>query len=326
MENTTREWRDSKLSLSRGSRRRKRLLNDATSKINPVAVGLRNVGDTCFINAVLQFMYSCQLLRQRLQQVVLISAPADEQEATTMSRNQRLCLSLSFLFEEMDGMNHKLDQNSNEARDGGVLDTLPFVEWLRFTFDDIPVFSRSGQQDAHEFFIQLLHECEPLGRIFAGEYSIRTRCLECETETQKKETFATWSISMSGHRLISEAVATQTEHLEGCNKYRCGVCRIPTEARRTSAFDILPSYFAVHAHHGVLGQVELEEKIRIEATEYVLHSIIVYARSSITAGHYLFYRRQVDAWLCCNDDQVQYVLSIESQHTPFLLFYSKLTQ
>jgi hypothetical protein len=95
--------------------------------------------------------------------------------------------------------------------------------------------------------------------LFGGQLCRTTRCLECEGETTRYETFMDLSLPVSpqgGRSLVwslEQFAGPEGERLCGENKYNCSACHTLTEAVRTTRLAALPRILTLHLNRSSHG-------------------------------------------------------------------------
>eukprot|EP00478_Filoreta_tenera_P003457 GABV01003654.1.p1 GENE.GABV01003654.1~~GABV01003654.1.p1 ORF type:complete len:176 (+),score=48.70 GABV01003654.1:2-529(+) len=107
-------------------------------------VGLKNFGNTCFINAVLQALYACKLFRDLVRQFNLLDPPPGNKIPRAGSADSSLIQSLSFLFGEIDSL----------KKQTGTVSPDHFVQQVR---SENELFRVPQHHDAQEFLNFLLN-------------------------------------------------------------------------------------------------------------------------------------------------------------------------
>jgi hypothetical protein len=86
--------------------------------------------------------------------------------------------------------------------------------------------------------------------VFGGTLRYNTRCLCCESNTERREEFHDLSLPVplrpEGLHACFGAVFETTERLNGANKFYCETCHTYCEARRSTAIACCPEVLTVH--------------------------------------------------------------------------------
>jgi len=151
---------------------------------------------------------------------------------------------------------------------------------------------------------------------FVGIGVMRTKCLECESSTYKKEEFTNIDIPIqcdeeeeeSGYNFfINRILASET--LRDVNKYWCSECSRLNEAQRTVSYEVLPSVlvlqlkrFTTTASRTYVSKLtdyiptplemdcfcqKCRERPDGPLHRYRLYSVILHLGASLASGHYI---------------------------------------
>ncbi|CAG8565500.1 3516_t:CDS:10 [Acaulospora morrowiae] len=199
-------------------------------------VGLQNLGNTCFMNSVLQALFNTAEFRRRILRT---------------SRNRT-----STLY-QLQQCFQSLESDKSYISPSALLETLP--KWL----------NNGRQQDCHEFLKQQLTSNkrqrldDPNNHIsfdqlddneipispFGGVLVNTIECLSCGTESKTKEEFHDLTLSLqiesssknlSFSDLLSEFFSP--EKLNDDNQYHCEKCRGLCDALKTTRIMVPPKY------------------------------------------------------------------------------------
>lgn len=282
--------------------------------------GLRNLGNTCYLNSVLQVVLRCPLLYELLRQHANATTSADS-----------LLADLRSTFETM------ATQPSTHSP-SRLLERLRAVHY---------VFRSGGQHDAQELLRCLLisvHEAwaaapsqvgaSAVERVFHGQLEYTTRCLQCDERRTRHEGFSDLSLTVD-HTRWGLADFFEAERLRGDDKYYCNTCRAFTEAVRTprirQAGPVLSLHLKRFARDGGeeearrVGQhVQLPSSLTLgeyatpccsrRATPYELFALVAHSGRS-GCGHYVSYVRP-----CARASQLDAALSASLPAGAFLRF------
>ncbi|KAK1863280.1 hypothetical protein I4F81_005838 [Pyropia yezoensis] len=159
--------------------------------------------------------------------------------------------------------------------------------------------------------------------LFGGAAVTSTRCMSCEAVSAKAETFRDVSLPVRPRRSLNWALSAQTdrETLGGADKYACDECHTYTEAERWWQLATpLPPVFTVHLK--------------------LFHGIIVHEGAGAASGHYYAFVSAAAGvasapWYCYDDSEVstlawpvlmRRLFLMESRATPYILVYVRLTE
>ncbi|KHG21118.1 Ubiquitin carboxyl-terminal hydrolase 25 -like protein [Gossypium arboreum] len=326
------------------------LLSEKRKKGPPL--GLRNLGNSCYLNSVLQCLtYTPPLANFCLRSQHSSSCDAS---ASKKPRDCPFCILEAWITRSLT-LDLTLDAPSKIQSCLKI-----FAEHFRFGL----------QEDAHEFLRYVIDAChntclrlkklrlkgsEGGGReeavndntvvkeIFGGALQSQVKCLGCGGESNKVDEIMDISLDILNSGSLKEAMHKffQPEVLDGNNKYKCENCKKLMAARKQLSIRQAPNILVVQLKRfeGIFGgkinrPVTFEEVLVLSSfmckasqdprPEYSLFGTIVHLGSSPESGHYYAYIKDaMGRWYCCNDSFVslstlQEVLS----EKVYILFFS----
>ncbi|KAL1518031.1 hypothetical protein ABEB36_001717 [Hypothenemus hampei] len=292
-----------------------------------IKVGLYNLGNTCYMNSVLQALFMIKPFRNKMLSHTKAVMPA--------------------LFSKLQAL-FALLQHSNKSS----LSPRDILALLRPNG-----FLMGHQHDSSEFLwylLDTLHEQEKsvcdqesttvVQECFGGKTMTISHCGECGTKSEKEDNFRELQLSIP-HCADTQSVQQllnyflQSEKLYGDNQYRCDVCDRLTDGERITKIVSLPKHLVLTLKHfrydqksqtrtKLLQEVHLDNRICLEETYYDLYAAVVHHGSSVDSGHYYTFAKDSSQWYKFNDSSVN-KSSEDSLHqlkppeSPYILFYSK---
>lgn len=337
------------------------LLKSLKRKHGSPPLGLRNLGNTCYLNSVLQCLtYTPPLanfcLRYLHSSVCDFGAGKDKKgECPFCILEKRIARSLS----------------SESVSDAPV----KINSCLRIYAEHF----RSGrQEDAHEFLRYVIDAChntclrlkklqqQQRGRngianggdigvagetvvkeIFGGALQSQVKCLSCGAESNKVDEIMDISLDILHSGSLREALQKffQPEVLDGNNKYKCDNCKELVAARKQMSILEAPNVLVIQLKRfeGMFG-TKIDKPIAFDEIlvlssymckgskdqqpEYNLFGTIVHSGFSPDSGHYYAYIKDaIGRWYCCNDSYVS-VSNLKDvlSEKVYILFFSRAKQ
>ncbi|EQC32072.1 hypothetical protein SDRG_10269 [Saprolegnia diclina VS20] len=316
-------------------------------KIGP---GLSNLGNTCYLNSVLQ----CLLYSPALVQYLLPRATA---KATPQLKS-------GFAAEKVMARLIAQMHASNAPR---VVQPRELVVNLK----QIAKFFRIGrQEDSHEFFRHLLDamhkqalkaaglkdDNSPLSlstlvhSVFGGSLRSYVQCAKCKYVSERLEPFLDLSLEISsGISTIANALRhfTAVETLDTENAWKCSGCSQRSRASKGLSIHSVPNALVLHLKRFDVFRGKLKKHIAFDdvldlnlggsvlsakcaekkLARYKLTGVLVHSGMSPDCGHYYaFVKSPAGQWFEMNDESVRMVqLQTVLSQRAYMLFYTRDT-
>ncbi|KAL5736725.1 hypothetical protein ACOSP7_031179 [Xanthoceras sorbifolium] len=316
-------------------------------------LGLKNLGNSCYLNSVLQCLTYTPPLANfclKLQHSSLCDSALDSDR----KRDCPFCI-----LEKRIVRSLSLDL---------TLDAPAKIQSCLRIFAEH--FRCGRQEDAHEFLRYVIDAChntclslkklrrkaatDPsngstsvVKEIFGGALQSQVKCLSCGAESNKVDEIMDISLDIVHSGSVKEAMHKffQPEVLDGNNKYKCDNCKKLVPARKQMSILQAPNILVIQLKRfeGIFGgkidkAIAFEEVLVLSSfmckssqdpqPEYNLFGTIVHSGFSPDSGHYYAYIKDAMCrWYCCNDSYVslstlQEVLS----EKVYILFFSRANQ
>ncbi|XP_075473638.1 uncharacterized protein LOC142504740 [Primulina tabacum] len=304
-----------------------------------IGAGLRNLGNTCFLNSVLQCLTYTEPLAAYLQS----------------GRHQYSCRTAGFcaLCAIQKHVSRALQST------GRILEPKDLVSNLRCISRS---FRNARQEDAHEYMVNLLESmhkcCLPSGvpseshtayekslvhKIFGGRLRSQVKCMQCSFCSNKFDPFLDLSLEIAKADSLHKALAhfTAKEFLDGgARQYQCQECKQKVKALKQLTIHKAPHVLTIHLKRfgsHIQGQ-KIDKKISFspnldlkpfvtgpddEDLSYTLYGVLVHAGWSTHSGHYYcFVRTSSGMWYSLDDNQVVQVNERKVlEQKAYMLFY-----
>ncbi|KAK2646741.1 hypothetical protein Ddye_021936 [Dipteronia dyeriana] len=304
-----------------------------------IGAGLENLGNTCFLNSVLQCLTYTEPLAAYLQS-------GKHQNSCHIAGFCALCAIQKHVSRALQAT-------------GRIVAPKDLVLNLRCISRN---FRISRQEDAHEYMVNLLESmhkcCLPSGvpsespgayekslvhKIFGGRLRSQVKCMQCSYCSNKFDPFLDLSLEIIKAESVYKALTnfTAAEMLDGGEKqYQCQRCKQKVRALKQLTVHKAPYVLTVHlkrfrAHDP--GQ-KIDKKVQFGATldmkpfvsgsyegdlKYTLYGVLVHHGWSTHSGHYYcFVRTSSGMWYSLDDNRVVQVneRSVLEQKA-YMLFY-----
>ncbi|CAM6035323.1 unnamed protein product [Sphagnum compactum] len=315
-------------------------------------LGLRNLGNTCYLNSVLQCLtYTpplanycvlnlhsslCNVLNEknngncpfcylekRIQQSLTTELDVD---APVRIHNRLQYFAKHFRNGRQEDA-HELLRYAIEACNSVCVQLHKLLRGSKLAIKQIDP-TRGGGRGGGE-------KEEPhtvVKEMFGGVLQSQVRCLSCNTESNKLDEIMDLSLDIVRMNTVGDALCRffQPEVLDGDNKYRCDQCKKLCPARKQMALYRAPNVLVIqlkrfeNIYGGKIDRhVVFEERLCLTGhmcraskdtrPEYSLYGIVVHVGHSQDAGHYYAYVKDSSGrWFCCDDASVSAVINTKT--------------
>ncbi|XP_015892670.2 ubiquitin carboxyl-terminal hydrolase 23 isoform X2 [Ziziphus jujuba] len=304
-----------------------------------IGAGLENLGNTCFLNSVLQCLTYTEPLAAYLQS-------GKHQNSCHVAGFCALCAIQKHVSRALQST-------------GRILAPKDLVSNLRCISRN---FRNARQEDAHEYMVNLLESmhkcCLPSGvpsespsayekslvhKIFGGRLRSQVKCLQCSSCSNKFDPFLDLSLDIAKADSLQKAFLyfTAAEQLDGGERqYQCQQCKQKVRALKQLTVHKAPYVLTIHlkrfrAHDP--GQ-KIDKKVQFGPTldlkpfvsgsyegdlKYTLYGVLVHYGWSTHSGHYYCYvRTSSGMWYSLDDNRVVQVSEkTVLEQKAYMLFY-----
>lgn len=269
--------------------------------------GLRNVGNTCFLNSTLQ---------------CLMHTPPIQNYPHTCSKSICIFCGLKRLY------------NNKSSVPEEFLRTIPRLSRQ---------FQIGRQADAHEllrFLVDRIESKEARELIFGGTLQSTVKCKECRYESITNEPFLDLSLEVSGND-IEKCIGDfcREEVLSGENKYNCPQCKHKSIATKQYLIKSSPNILTVQLKRFTnqgkkdMRTVRFSETLRLdscllysEPIVYKLYAVLIHVGFGCRSGHYYsFVKAPNDMWFEANDSSISQasVSRVLNNNAAYILMYKR---
>lgn len=333
--------------------------------------GLENFGNTCYCNSVLQTLYFCKPFRERVLEYAVTKLPMaksgsqdhllaclaelfsqiNSQKRRTGYVSPRKFVSkvkaedarfssfmhqdahefLNYLLNEItdilakevpkrNGRSPSSRSSSPSKRNGSPRKAMPRMPSLQQLQAAAAETAQTPSTWVHE--------------LFQGRWVNETRCLCCETLTRTEQTFYELQLDISQNSSVTSCLKhfSNTELLQGNEKFFCDECGCLQEARRRTRLASVPPILCLHLKrfiylesgrlqklmHRVVFPFELKlwnttEDCPHADSQYDLFAVVVHMGAHLNHGHYVALVKSAGQWVLFDDEQVASVSEAQVQ-------------
>ncbi|WJX88737.1 ubiquitinyl hydrolase 1 [Trifolium repens] len=303
-----------------------------------IGAGLWNLGNTCFLNSVLQCLTYTAPLAGYLQ----------SGKHKSSCRVKGFCALCAI-------QNHV----TRVLKSTGAISPNDLVGNLRCISRN---FQKSRQEDAHEYMVNLLESmhkcCLPSGvpsespgafekslvhKIFGGRLRSQVKCRQCNFSSNKFDPFLDLSLEILKANSLQKALENfiAAELLDGGEKqYHCQRCKQKVQALKQLTIHKAPYVLAIHLkrfyaydpHKKIKKNVEFDSALDLKPfvsgsydgdVKYSLYGVLVHSGYNTHSGHYYCYvRTSNNMWYTLDDTRVSHVSELEVlKQQAYMLFY-----
>ncbi|XP_074311213.1 ubiquitin carboxyl-terminal hydrolase 25 [Silene latifolia] len=335
-------------------------ISNLLKRKNGGPLGLRNLGNTCYLNSVLQCLtYTPPLANfclgnQHSTYCDSAANPFRKKQCPFCLLENRIVRSLSIdlTLDAPAKILSCLEIFSENFKSGRQEDAHEFLRYVIDACHDTCLRLKKLQQQRSKKTSNGIGK-ENFGSstivkdIFGGALQSQIKCLSCGNESNKVDEIMDICLEISGCSSLKEAMRKffQAESLDGNNKYKCERCTKLVTAKKQMSLLQAPNVLVVQLKRfegifgGKIDRVIAFEEILVLSSfmckasqdpnpEYTLFATIVHSGFSPESGHYYAYIKDaVGRWFCCNDSYVtlstlQEVLTEKA----YILFFTRTSQ
>ncbi|KAK3128555.1 hypothetical protein QOZ80_6BG0463390 [Eleusine coracana subsp. coracana] len=314
-------------------------LSVARIYLGRIGAGLQNLGNTCYLNSVLQCLTYTEPFAAYLQS----------------GKHKSSCRTAGFCA--LCALQNHVKTALQST--GKIVTPSQIVKNLRCISRS---FRNYRQEDAHELMVNLLESmhkcCLPSGvpsesqsaydkslvhKIFGGRLRSQVRCTRCSHCSNKFDPFLDLSLDIAKATTLVRALQnfTEEELLDGGEKqYQCERCRQKVVAKKRFTIDKPPNVLTIHLKRfsPFNPRQKIDKKVDFQPSldlkpfvsdskgtdfKYSLYGVLVHAGWNTQSGHYYcFVRTSSGMWHNLDDNQVRQVREADVlRQKAYMLFY-----
>ena len=233
------------------------VVNNSKLKINKKKsefTGLKNIGNTCYLNSVIQIFFMIPELR------FLILSIDDGKDK------------IKGEYLEDDNMLHQLQILFTNL----LLSSESYVNTQNFFLslkDSNNAMMTTNQKDSQEFYLELCDKLETMVNVlpekfliknfFCGKISHKSTCNSCNNISENFEEFKSLSIEVENLKNLEESL-TKYFSEEIIEDYQCSNCNKKVNLNRYTKFSELPNYLVIHLKR-IINNFTTDELIKVNS-------------------------------------------------------------
>ncbi|KAF9130063.1 hypothetical protein BGW39_003513 [Mortierella sp. 14UC] len=305
----------------------------------PIGPGLHNLGNTCFLNSVLQ----CLTYTPPLANFLLSAQHSNSCKTTNfcmmclLENHVNRCFSRS-MAEAISpkAIVGRLRNIGKQFRIGRQEDSHEFARYMVDALQKSCLLGYDSKLDNR------IKETTVVHQIFGGYFQSQVKCMKCGHESNTFETYLDVSLDIKGADSVQKAFRDYTtpEILNKGNQYKCEKCKILVDAKKQMTIYDAPNVLSIHLKRFTFTGQKINRHVSFEPTlqlnpfmsknkdhgnlTYNLYAVLVHSGGSCHSGHYYcFVKSSNGIWYSMNDSHV----SVVSQQTvlsqnAYMLFYT----
>lgn len=262
--------------------------------------GLVNMGNTCYLNSVIQCLYHTNIFSNFCKQ--------KDSEDTLFNSYKNLINAIC---------------KSND-------DSMIMPKTFKTTLGEYNKnYSKFNPEDAHEFltfFIDYMNDkFKNINNIFYGDLSSVIGCIN-KHQSITKDKFSNLSLPITANSL--EDCMRNYFNVENIEDYHCEKCKNKIHAKKVYNIDKFPNILIIHFKRLLLMQkidamITFPTQLTLNSNVYELYALINHF-GNFFGGHYTSMIKYNDSWHHINDEKID-VIPIQNilTNNAYILFYKK---
>jgi len=307
--------------------------------------GLKNIGNSCYLNSVLQCLLHCSPM-----QTYLTKGKYESEINSSSKTSGKVAKYAAQLFDDLLSgstgnpalVKGAVSKASGLFRGTAQEDAQEFLRWfLEALHEDVcrvrskPRVTQEAKSASEAWRFYKFREDSSIVDMCVGQLKSSLTCSVCSYVSEVWDPF--WDLSLpipSVARGIDDCLKEfqREEIMEGSEMPKCEKCKKRRKMSKKFSIEKYPQLLVIHlkrfgdstgySRRKITADIRFPEMMSMDGNKYELQSVCNHF-GSIGGGHYTAFGKTQNGWFDYNDSQVSKTSSFQSKDA-YLLFYTRI--